>query len=133
MKFDRTDLITRAEAEIQRRKTAAAERDEQAAKDAAAERQEWMDTKAPHFVVFANRIKDKIRKGRPIVTEDVPPALRARYSDIEFFTPPRITAHPAATATLEQLVAVLSAVTDDEVTSAGLVQLGFRDLTRLFQ
>lgn len=133
MKFDRTDLIARAEAEIQRRKDAAAEADAQAANDAASRREEWLDTKGPGYVLFANRIKDKIRKGRPIVQDDIPQEIRARYDRIDVFSDPRRTPTVADTGTLERFISVLSAVTDDEVTSAGLIQLGFRDLTRLFR
>jgi len=133
MKFDRSDLIARAEAEIQRRKDAAAEANQQAIKDSADQRQEWLDTKGPEYVIFANRIKDKIRKGRPIVKDDIPQGIRSRYSEIELFSDPRRTPAVADTVTLERFVSVLSAVTDGEVTSAGLIQLGFRDLTRLFR
>lgn len=133
MKFNRTDLIDRAEAEIQRRKDAAAEADAQAAKDAVTQRQEWLDTKGPGYVLFANRIKDKIRKGRPIVQDDIPQEIRTRYDRIDVFSDPRRTTTTPEVAHLERFISVLSAVTDDEVTSTGLVQLGYRDLTKLFR
>lgn len=133
MKFNRMELIQRAEAEIQKRKDEAVEIDAKAAEQAISDRQEWLDTKGPAYVLFANRVKDKIRKGRPITQEDIPEEIRGRYERITVWSDPaKHGPTQPRVYSLERLVSILQAITDDEVTSSGLAAVGYRDLHQLF-
>ena len=133
MKFSRTEMITRAQAEIERRKAAHAVAVAEAESRCDQARADWARDHLPAYNEFANTIKRKARKGQPIVKDDIPRTITNRYGDsLNVFNQPRPDQAKPNVEGLERLISLLNAVTDDEITSTGLVSLGYRDLSRLF-
>jgi len=133
MKFKTSDLIARIDDLIAERFKLA---DEKHVEDVAAHqsfRAQWLEDHGPAYVEFANRIKEKIRKGRPITQDDLPAGVIGRYREFETFksaNPP--TKKVPQTGDLTVLKAALSAVSDEYVTTTGLREVGFKDISRLF-
>jgi len=133
MKFKTIELIARIDDLIAERIKRA---DDKHAEDVAAHesfRAQWLDDHGPAYVEFANRIKEKIRKGRPIVQGDLPQGVIGRYREFATFQSSNPPKHQAAQiGDLTTLKAALSAVSDDYVTTTGLREVGFRDIAMLF-
>lgn len=134
MRFQRTELIARAQAAIVERERAAAAKEAERLTAVQTQRDEWVAKHGDAFTELAKAIIRRTRKGEPVTVEDVPAAAKDRYGSVSFFSPgyPSGTPITANTASLTRFIAVLGAVTDDEVSSAGLRDLGFTDLNGLF-
>ena len=89
---------------------------------------------ATGYVEFANRIKDKIRKNRPILLEDIPQGARGRYNDFATFrSGSNPTKQEANCGDLLTLKATLGAIADEYVTTTGLREIGFKNIADLFR
>lgn len=133
MKFRTADLIARIDALIEERKAVAEARTAEDKAAAEKARQDWLVAHSDAYVEFANRIKDKIRKGRPITMDDRPDGLRDKWQSLPFFDASKPKVHTAQTADLETLRATLTAVEDEYVTTTSLREIGFKDVARLFR
>src|SRR5690349_16693147 len=135
MKFRTADLIKNAEAEIAARK-AKVEKDKADAAAAAVEaREKWLAESGPLFVQFADKVKEKIRKGRPIVRDDIPLGMRSQYSsELKVFSHYTPSAQQARTGELEALLKLLRATGDEFITTSALQTFGFhpRDFRGVF-
>lgn len=134
MKFLTKELINRLDVLIQERETAEAAHNAKEEAKVAETREQWLEKYGDSYVLFANRIKDKIRKGRPIAQGDVPDDLSDGYGRFRGFYSeyqPRLNSETASD--LRTLRTALQAVTDEEVTTTGLRQIGFTDIARLFR
>jgi hypothetical protein len=134
MKFKTSELIARIDTLIVERENAAEEKHVQAVADVEAARTTWLQDHGPAYLEFANRIKEKIRKDRPILLEDIPQAVRARYNEYAYFrpsSPPK--KREAEYGELLTLKATLAAITDEHVTTTGLREIGFKNIADLFR
>lgn len=133
MKFNVNNLIATVEQKIQEAKI----RDEEFNKDQRAKvdqhRTEWLEEYGDEYVAFANKIKEKIRKNRPILQSDIPHKLTGGYgSRMETYTKFRAQTREAGSPDLESLLKALRAITDEEITPTALKSLGFNNLRALF-
>ncbi|TDC33123.1 hypothetical protein [Micromonospora sp. KC213] len=130
MKFQRTDLIKRVQAEIGRRILAAEEANTKAREKTERERQEYVDRTADEWRTFVGNINAALDAGRPVTSEDCPKVLKDGWMDrvqlrpAERWEPP--TERVPDTAALTTLLDLLEAATDDEVTTSSLERMGFR-------
>lgn len=134
MKFKTADLIARIDILITERVEAAKTADAKALKDHEQNRSGWLEAHGDAYVKFANTVKEKIRKGRPILASDIPDGVKNRYREFALFSatqPPKPV--PARLDDLETLKSALSAVADEYVTTTGLREIGFKDIARLFR
>lgn len=132
MKFARTDLIARVEAEIARRNKTAAERTEKAAAEHEQHRAEHVDKYADTWKAFATRIRYRVGRGQAITDDDIPVGLRnGRGGYVRTFTDRKPNEYTADTATLETLLDLLTTATDETISTSQLEAMGFR-VARLF-
>lgn len=132
MNFERTVLIARIDATIDRKQKAIKIRNADALVKFTKEKKEWMKTQMPRFVEFAHLIFEKEAKSLPITYEDCSEEIVDWNSKFNFF--PRdepVEQHPQVNSLLA-LKAALMASTDATVTTHGLKELGFRDINQLF-
>jgi hypothetical protein len=134
MKFNTQELINRIDVLIQARIDDADAKTQESAAAVEASREKWLKDYGPGFVVLADRIKEKIRKDRPIVADDLPPTIMDRYgSRIQYFSPERPRKYDAQLDDLKTLRATLEAVTDETITTTGLREIGFKNISDLFR
>jgi hypothetical protein len=134
MKFNTKDLIARIDVLIQARIDDAEAKTQESAAKTEASREKWLRDYGPGFVVFANRIKEKIRKDRPITPDDLPPEIMDRYaSRVQYFSPERPRKYDAQLDDLKTLRVTLEAVTDETITTTGLREIGFKNISDLFR
>lgn len=130
MKFQRTDLIKRVEAEIGRRILAAQEANTKAQAKAEKDRREYLDRTTTAWTAFAENITAAVKAGRPVTTDDCPTGLKDGWMDrVPLRRPDSFTPAPDRepdTAALDTLLDLLKAATDDEVTTSSLERMGFR-------
>jgi hypothetical protein len=130
MKFQRTDLIQRVRAEIDRRVQAAEQANEKAARKAEQSLKEYVARTEGAWQTFADRINAALTDGRPVTSQDAPAALKDGWIDRVQLRPADYWATPAPreadTAALATLLDLLEAATDDEVTTSSLERMGFR-------
>ncbi|MGW3888910.1 hypothetical protein ACWD69_09485 [Micromonospora chokoriensis] len=130
MKFQRTDLIKRVQAEIGRRMLAATEANTKAHEKAARRRQEYIDGTAEAWQEFADNINAALAAGRPLTSDDAPRVLKNGWMD-------KVQLHPASqweppadrvpdTDALNTLLDLLEAATDEVVSTSALESMGFR-------
>lgn len=128
MRFKRADLIARVETAIAVQRKAVDERNAEAAAEyekklAAYTAETWEPWKQ-----LADTIRVRLRTGKPMVDADIPRRLRngfrSQHIDTWSSAPP--ARQVADTSVLEQLLVLLQAATDEEVTLASLERMGFR-------
>lgn len=136
MKFLRADLIKQVKDEIQRRTDAAAKATADAVARTAKSRDEYLASTSDDWLLFAARIEDAVRQGRPVTAEDIPQRLCDGWGDrflvkrADYWAPP--TPHEPDTDALRTLLDLLEAATDDAVSTTSLERSGFR-MARLFR
>ncbi len=130
MRFARTDLIARVKAEILRRtqaadKANAAKWDEHRQAEA-----KYVAQTGEAWKKLADTIRLRARQGRPITSADIPKDLCDRASNdggwVRTFRRGEPSKVVANTAALENLLLLLEAATDEEITTASLERVGFR-------
>lgn len=130
MKFARTVLIERVQAEIVRREKRAAERTAEAAAKRGEQLAEYLDTTAAGWKALADTIRTRQRYGKPLIADDIPRSLRTGgYNGgncVRVWAEPRGETYTADTAPLAALLALLQSAVDEEVTAASIERLGFR-------
>lgn len=135
MKFVVSDLITRIDEKIADLEAETVPVHEAAVAKWDQDRVDWLTEFGAGYIEFANRIKDKIRKGRPILVTDIPVIIKGTYSNGYVKThssSPRPQRQAAATGELVQLRGILGGIADETVTDAALRAVGFKSLGWLF-
>lgn len=93
------------------------------------ERAAWLEKWGPEWLAATKAVAAKIRKGQPVVAEDLPRG--DRYTSVELWhegrTRPRGEFRPSESLTT--LLQVLAVVADDTVTAAALRNLGISPTT----
>lgn len=125
MQFNRVDLIKAAQDTIDA-ESARLQR-EAAEKNAELEQQhaEWTAAYGEAWSACLTRLRKKLRNGQVIYTEDLPRS--PRYGGVAVFGPRAQAYHSARTfesPDLNNLIAVLSTITDETVTPSGLRAVG---------
>ena len=97
-------------------------------------RQEWLDTNKANYLAFAEKIKEKLRKDRPILRSDIPEGLiDTRYRcEIPVYTEYKPNKGFAQVGDLRGILQVLNTITDEEITPTALKSLGFNNLRNIF-
>jgi hypothetical protein len=140
MKFERTVLIEKVKAEIERRERLAAEQTAQAAVNHDHARRAYIEGTADAWNSFANLIKRRVRSGQPVTGADVPVALGGGRANgwtqrggwlhtWENSGPSVATADVTALTTL---LALLEASLVETVTTSELERMGFK-MAQLFR
>lgn len=133
MKFNVQNLIATVEQKIEEAKTRDEEYNKAEQAKVAQRRAEWLEGYGDEYVAFANKIKEKIRKGRPILASDVPEKLRDGYSTrLYTFEAYRPKTRELGSPEMQSLLKALRAITDEEITPTALKSLGFNNLRALF-
>jgi hypothetical protein len=132
MKFSRIDLITRANAEIQRRKDDAERTTESEDRKYRLQRDNYVSRTGVDWLNFADAIRDKVHHKLPITLDDVPAGIKDSYHKVRLWNTDEPRPTTAHTADLEQLVRVLETITDEFVTTASLKDAGLPNVARLF-
>jgi hypothetical protein len=134
VKFTRTDLISRLEAEIQRRQNDAADRNAKNTATFEERRAAYLERTTEPWREFMNTIRRRLNKGEPITSDDIPNALKGSYTGghVAVFsnTPP--DQYEPHVVHLHTLMELLRATTDEEISTASLERMGLR-LTDLFR
>ena len=130
MNFTKSELLARIDEAIAKRIKETDEFNKKAVIKLQIEREQWMTRMMPSFVEFANVILERQKDGEPISKADIPERVY-RYGDWKVWHEDSFVRQPD-TASLEMLKTVLSASPYEKITSTGLRELGFRDLTVLF-
>lgn len=134
MKFKTTELIARIDVLIAERVQAAEDKHLKAVADIESARSAWLEEHGPDYVEFANRIKEKIRKNRPILLDDIPTGARGRYNEFATYRAgSNPTKREADCSDLLTLKATLGAIADEYVTTTGLREIGFKNIADLFR
>lgn len=134
MRFNTQKLLAAVEAEIARREKAAEEAFSKAVEEYEAQKAEWLASDHPAALRDCARlVVEKVRKGRIVTPDDVEPIASDRYRAPRhlFYAvePKRETEKRKPNVSrLNDLREVLLAVEDDEITSSGLRDLGFRNI-----
>jgi hypothetical protein len=128
VKFTRTDLIARIEAEIGRRETAAAERTAKNRADYDKALAEHVQRTAEAWKEFGKAIARAGRAGRAIGADDVPRALSGGYNRAEIRVWDRKPPEPtvANTEAHRTLLELVKSCIDDEITDSAIARLGFK-------
>lgn len=124
MKFNRIELLAATEAAIKAVEDRSVEDHERRLAEHEQARQDWLERYAADWLAVLPKLRDQIRKGRPITNEDLPKdphgwvaALRGSGSA------PKLVHYPVP-GELSTLAAVLPTISDDEVTTSGLRDIG---------
>ena len=140
MKFKTADLIKACEAEIARRNKAADKAFADAQIAYAKGKADWLTSEHPTaLAAAAKKIVEKVRKGRIVTEADLSEFDTSRYNGPRHaFTwqQPKRETTKGASANLDKLEALrdfLAAVGDDEVTSTGLREVGFRNIAEILR
>lgn len=141
MIFERTVLVEKVKAEIERRQQVAAEKTTQAKIDYDYDRRAYIESTADAWNMFANLVKRRVRAGTPVTDRDVPTMLGGGRQNGWSQTggrlrtwsekPPRD--ETADVGALSTLLTLLEANQTDKVSTAELERMGFRmrDLFRV--
>lgn len=140
MKFKTADLLAAVEAEIKRRTTVAEHAFAKAQEDYAKGKAEWLASNHPTALsVAAKRIVEKVRKGRVVTITDLADFDTQSYRGPRHaftWNEPKRDSTKGATPQLDKLESLrdfLKAVSDDEVTSTGLREVGFRNIAEILR
>jgi hypothetical protein len=129
VKFNRTDLIARVQAEIARREQAAAEANAKAAAEHDKKLTEYVRRTSDAWSRLATTIRARIRAGRPITVDDIPVELRGGWHGGDRIDTWRSNGAAVQTANVDALTTLLhllEATTEEEITTASLERVGFR-------
>lgn len=130
MKFQRTDLIVRVKAAIAAKHQAAAARNAKAAAYFATSREEYLAKTGPGWKQLADTIRIRLRTGQPMTAKDIPREVSNGRGHGGGYVATWDATEPDEyvpdTAALEQLLVLLEAATDDEITTSSLERMGFR-------
>lgn len=134
MKFARTDLIDRVEAEITRRQQHTADRNKKATAHFEKTRREYIDRTSDAWIELATTVRRRVRNSQPVTSTDIPKALRGGYTTghIRTFDDTEPQEWTADTSALETLLDLLKSATDDEISTTHLERMGFR-MAQLFR
>lgn len=134
MKFNVKALIATLEQKIKDDEAAALKREAEEQAKVAAHRQEWLDKYKPDYVAFADKIREKLRKDRPILASDIPSAIKSNTyrEDLRVYAPYRPEEIRRDRHGLAGILKILRAVTDEEITPAALKSLGIKDISIIF-
>lgn len=133
MKFNVKNLIETIEQKIKDTEAAAIQMNADEQAKIATHRQEWLDKHKDGYLELADKLKEKLRKNRPILESDIPKGVRyVDYrADLATYSPYRPKKHTAQTSHLLNALKVLRSITDEEITAASLRSLGFKDVSAL--
>ncbi len=129
MKFKRDDLIGRVKAAIEAERKRTAEVNAKAAEEYAAKRQAYVEETTPAWRELVKQLNLVLRSGRPVTPGDIPAALHAKGwtgTHLRVWTPEEPEPRKPATDQLEQILSILEACTDEEVTTNALERLGIK-------
>jgi hypothetical protein len=128
MKFQRTDLIARVKDAIAAKEAYAAERTANAAEAYETSRAEYIQNTRDSWKQLADTIRVRLRTGQPVAATDIPSVLRNgwRGGHVETWDKATPSTYEADTGPLRQLLVLLEAATDDEITTSSLERMGFR-------
>ena len=136
MKFEVAALLAQIEAKIKEENDRAVKLNAREKAKVAEKRQEWLDTHKADFVKFADKLKEKLRKDRPILHTDVPmsfmPWRTKDRAEISLYREYEPRVFEPQTAELEALLAALKTVTSTEISPTAIRALGFKNLRDLF-
>lgn len=134
MKFNVKALIETLEQKIKDDEAAAVKHDAEEQTKVATHRKEWLDKHKADYVALADKIKEKLRKDRPILQTDIPKPLRyVDYrAELNTYTPYRPEKFYRDRHGLIGILKILRAVTDEEITPAALKSLGIKDISIIF-
>lgn len=139
MKFKTQKLLDVVESEIARRTTEAEEKYAAAVSEYEQAKAEWLDSEHPdELAKAARRLLDKLRKGRTATPDDLRGFKYGRYGNSRVFRSRKpvksdATFQPSGTAPLENLRTFLLTVADEEVSSTGLRDVGFRNIAGILR
>ena len=134
MKFNVKNLIATVEQKIKDAEEQAVKANAEEQAKVAKHRQEWLDTNKANYIAFADKLKEKLRKDRPILAGDVPEGLsdnRYRF-ELPIYREYKPVKHQPMTGELNAILKVLTSITDEEITPTALKSLGFGNLRDLF-
>lgn len=136
MKFNRTELMTTIENRIAEAHVTASEKYAEAVADYKTARELWLASDhGQYFVHEADKLKEKAL--RDVVTSDDLKPFSYSWSDHparEHVFSARVPEYQAPNVnTLSQLLEFLRAVTDEEVSSSGLRDVGFRNVAQILR
>lgn len=136
MKFEVAALIAQIKAKIKEENDRVVKLNARERAKVAEKRQEWLDTHKADLVKFADKLKEKLRKDRPILHTDVPASfLRWRskeWAEISLYREYEPHVFEPQTVELEALLAALKTVTSTEISPTAIRALGFKNLRDLF-
>lgn len=136
MKFNRIELINTLENRIAEAHATANKDYSEAVKEYEAAKERWLNSDhGQYFLNEADKLKEKAFQ-KVITTEDLEPfeySWSSSYARHHVFsaklpTPPKVN-----TDTLIHLLVFLKTVTDDEVSSSGLRDVGFRNIAQILR
>jgi hypothetical protein len=140
MIFERTVLIERVKAEIERRQQAATERCAKAKLDYDRERRAYIENTAEAWNALANTIKRRCRSGVPVLAGDIPHVLGGGRNNgwsspggwLQTWTEKPPSDETPDVAALTTLLALLEASLTDKVSTTELERMGFK-MAQLFR
>lgn len=133
MKFNRTALIARIDSEIKRRTDDAAREDKRKAEQAIKDREVWVLKHADKAKKAAQSITARLKKGEPVTWIDLGLTNGGGYRDWPAGESDGSSPTDPRTGQLTSLRRFLELVGDDEVTSSGLRDAGYRDLASILR
>ncbi|MBB4689803.1 hypothetical protein [Amycolatopsis jiangsuensis] len=128
MQFNRLALRTAALAALKADEKAHDDWNAKRREDHRAERTEWVEKYGDAWLAALPKLRDKLRKGRPVTSGDLPARSRnygSRYPATFDDTEPKATPYTGGHA-LRALVRVLDAVADEKISTHALEQLGVK-------
>lgn len=131
MRFNRLDLITRIETEIERRETDARTKTVKAVQEYEKDREQFIRDTSETWRLFANKVRRRVANGEPVIREDIPKQIRGNYDHLPFWTRTE-PSHRANVDGLRSLLLLLQATDDEFVTFTALDRMGFKTIN-LFQ
>lgn len=132
MKFNVQNLIATVEQKIEESKILDEKFNKAEQAKVAQHRADWLEEYGDEYVAFANKIKEKIRKGRPILGSDVPEKIAGWNRRFKTFEAYRPRTREVGSPELDSLLKALRSITDEEITPTALKSLGFKNLRDLF-
>lgn len=133
MKFNVQNLIATVEQKIAEAKTHDEEHNKKELSKVNQLRENWLEEYGDEYVALANKIKEKIRKNRPILPSDIPEKLQRGYrGPLETYSKYSPRTRPVGSPELESLLKALRSISDDEISPTALKSLGFTNLRELF-
>lgn len=124
MQFNRSALIDAIDRAMEQERQAIETVRANNAKGDALYLEEWLSMHADAWQKATALIRAKLRKGQPVLEDDIPRDRSNRGIGKAYFRPRRGEALPTTRTELAGLRAVLDAVSDQEISSAALRSLG---------